>query len=144
MSRSGAAVLVLEVAATAAVQSTGLAGPIPFGAAVLVIVLSALCLLRVGGRPSLGHRLQDFVSDRRAEAPPEHHQEGSAEYEQDSLECYARSFGPAVWKRVRRLRQQGCIGRHEERRLTHPESLHDLEVVAERLIQLECRSHRRR
>jgi len=139
MNRTGVAILVLEVAATAAVQSTGMAGLVPFSAAALIVVLTAVFLALRSPTPSLGDRLRDFVSQRRADAPADDIDGARRDYELDILECYRRTLGPAVRKRVRGLRQRGHIGSREERRLTHPSSLNDLELVAERLIDLDGR-----
>jgi hypothetical protein len=138
MSRRSAAILVIEVAATIAVQASGLGGVYVAVAAVVVVLTAATFLFLSSRRTTLAQRLQAFAAERRASAPLDGDDKGRAEHELDTMECFNRRHGPEVKATTQRLYERGAIGGREQRRLNNPTNLEMIEQLADRLAELDA------
>jgi hypothetical protein len=128
------AMLVLEVAAGAVLQASGVRGLTATVVAAGVFGATVIALLvHRWRRGSLAKHLREFVADRRAAAPVAGGTTALAEWNDDTLECYRHTYADRVRKCTRRLQRRGVIGSNEARRLNHPGSLDDIQWVAERL-----------
>ena len=130
--------MILEIAAGVAAQASGIGGPLVAAAAVILVILTAAYLL-VAGRQSdsLVEQLRSFVSERRVGAPPGDDDLAHKDYEADTLECFQRLHAPAVRRRTLLLHEKGLIGMREQRRLNSPQSLDDIDQLADRLVECD-------
>ena len=141
MNRGTAAIVALEIAATAAVQASGLGGIYATCGAIAVVVVTGGFLF-LQPRPTLPERLRAFVAERRASAPPADDETGCADFELDTSECFQRRYGPAVKAETQRLVAGGIIGAREQQRLNAPADLPAIEHLADRLAELDGASAR--
>jgi hypothetical protein len=138
MTRAGAAVLVLEMASTAAIQAAGIGGSVALGVCLAIILATGAYLISLGRRPSsVSGRLEAFLAQRRAAGPADEDRRAQRDHDFDTMDCYRRVVDGAVRARLRDLRRCGLIGSREERRLSHPRSVGDLESLVTRLSYFE-------
>ena len=136
MSHRAAAVLVLEIAATVAVQASGVGGLYATVAAGVVFLGTAVYLFADAHRRPLSERIRHFMSDRRTTQPAASNATAREEHRLDTIECFEQRFGTDLRAILRRLRKGGQLGRREERRLGSPRSLESIEELVGRLYEL--------
>ena len=136
MSGVAVAVLILGVAASAAVQASGMGGPIALAASLLVVLGALAYLVLRAQRRSPVRRLRGFLETRNAVAPLDGDAYG--DHDLDTLERYRQLHAAAIKRFIRRLRERGIIGPHEERRLSNPRTVRDLHTLLDRLADCEA------
>jgi hypothetical protein len=136
MNRAGAAIAILEVAAGAAVQASGLGGIYATSGAVVVVIATGAFVF-VQGRHTLAELLRAFVAERRASTPPAEDTAGRADFDLDTMECFRLRYAPSVKAETQRLVARGTIGAREQQRLNAPPDLAAIQRLADRLAELE-------
>lgn len=136
MSHRAVAVLLLEIAATVAVQASGIGGLYATVAAGTIVAVTAAYLFLDTRRLPLSERIRRFMSDRRATQSATTDANALEEYKLDTIECFEQRFGTDLRATLRRLHELGRLGGREEQRLGSPQSLDDIEELVGRLHKL--------
>jgi hypothetical protein len=145
--KAAAAAGALSIAASAALQFSGLGGPIPTVIAAGTALALAIYLWRTrSGRgkantaPGLGERCQELGNDlirfarrRRSEnqgSPAPH------AHETDTSFLYASNYAAKVVALLRDLVREGCMGSEEANAWMVPDGVNAIEQLGRRLLQL--------
>jgi hypothetical protein len=138
----------LSIAASAALQFSGLGGPVPTLIAAGTAAALAIYLLRTrpegnarqeaAPRPGercqrLGNELVAFARQRRNENASSSAQRA---HESDTTSLYTRRYGSEVVTLLRDLVREGCLGTEEANTWMVPDDVQEIELLGRRLLQL--------
>lgn len=146
-SMKAAAAGALSIAASAALQFSGLGGPAPTALAAITAAVLAAYLLRSAADesgmnvvPGLGEKCQRvgnvlvvFARRRMSESPG---QAGTRAHATDTASMYAANYADEVTALLRELVRNGCMGAEEANAWMVPDDVQAIELLGRRLLQL--------
>lgn len=143
-----AAAGALSIAASAALQFSGLGGPVPTIVAAATATALAIYLLRTRtaadasaeAPPGLGERCQHLGNELVAFARRRKNENAGSPaqraHETDTSSLYATRYGPEVITLLRDLVREGCLGTEEASAWMVPDDVQAIELLGRRLLQL--------